>query len=204
MSRILPTGFNAAVTASVVRPAFFVELDWSDGILYVWNGYGSIVFGGNTYLGTGHLGKISEVKESKDLTANGVTLALSGIPSALITEALANDNQGRPAKIYIGALAGDGTLAAAPYLIFDGVIDLTVIADTGDTSTISVQLEKELVDNRSGARRYTHEDQQIDFPGDLGFQYVAALSTQIITWGVATATPGPAPGEGGDSTNPLE
>jgi hypothetical protein len=205
MSRVLPTGFSNAVTAAVVRPAFFLELNWSDGILYVWSGYGSVTFGGKTYVGTGHLGKISDIRESKDLAANGVTVSMSGIPSSLLTEALASDNQGKPARIYLGALAADGTLATTPYLIFDGKIDLTIINDSGTTSTISVQLEKELVDNRSGARRYTHEDQKIDYPSDRFFEYVAGLANQTITWGAATATPaGGDVGSGSNDTGGIE
>ena len=201
MSRTLPTGFQAAMSASVVRPAFFVQLNWPSGTIYVWTGYGSKSWDGHTFLGTGHLGKISEIKESGDLGANGVTLSMSGIPSALVAEALANDAQGQPAKIWIAALAADGSLAADPYLVFDGKIDQTVIEDSGDTATISVQLQKELVDNRSGARRYTHEDQQIEYAGDLGFEYVAGLANKTFTWGTASATPNGAPagsGSGGE------
>ena len=201
MSRGLPTGFQSAVSAPVVRPAFLVELDWPSGTVYVWTGYGNISWGGHTFVGTGHIGKISEIKESGDLSANGVTLSLSGIPSGLIAEALANDAQGKPAKIWLAAFSADGSLAADPYLVFDGKIDQTEIEDSGDTATISVQLQKELVDNRSGARRYTHEDQQIDYPGDMGFEYVAGLATKTVTWGTATATPSGVPagsGAGGE------
>lgn len=196
--RTLPTGFQTAVSAPVVRPAFLVQLNWPSGTVYAWTGYGNIAWGGHTFIGTGYLGKISEIKESGDLAANGVNLSLSGIPSALVAEALENNAQGQPAKIWLAAMAADGSFAADPYLVFDGKIDQTVITDSGDSATITVQLQKELVDNRSGARRYTHEDQQIDFPGDRGFEYVAGLATKTISWGAAApATSSGAPAASG-------
>lgn len=200
MSRTLPTGFQTAASAPIVHPAFMVELDWPSGTVYAWTGYGNLSYGGNTFQGTGLIGKVSQIKESGDLAANGVTLSLSGIPSAMIAEALANDSQGRPAKIWIVAFNADMSLAANPYLIFDGIIDLCTIEDNGATATVSVQLQKELVDNRSGARRYTHEDQQIDFPGDLGFEYVAGLALQTVTWGSSVATASGSPAASGIPT----
>lgn len=183
MSRTLPTGFAALTEAKVFRPVFLVELQWPGGTIYVWNGYGTISWDGHTFTGTGHLGTISQIGESSDLAANGVTLQLSGIPSSLLVEALANDSQGRTAKIWLGALAKDGSFAADPYQIFEGVIDICPIEDAGETSTISVKLEKELIDRRINNRRYTHEDQQIDYAGDLFFKYVAGLVDKEVTWG---------------------
>jgi len=200
VSRDLPTGLGAATAAATLSPIFLVELQWPTGTVRAWTGYGDIAWGGNTYTGTGHLGTISEVKESRDGAANGVTLTLAGIPSANISLALADDSQGQPGKVYFGVLSSSGTLAIDPYLIFDGVIDVCPIEDSGDTCSISVQLEKELIDSRARGRRYTHEDQQIDYPGDLGFEYVAGLADKTITWGTATIKPTASPSDGAAAT----
>ena len=37
--------------------------------------------------------------------------------------------------------------------------------------------------NRSRVRRYTNEDQQIDYPTDVGFEYVQSLQDFEIKWG---------------------
>lgn len=195
MARDLPTGYATAASAPVFRPAILVFLDWPGGAVRVWNGYGNIVFGGNTYVGTGHLGSLSSIAETSDLSANGVTLALSGVPSEVLTNAMSNDAQGAEGIIYIAPLAADGTFAADPVQIFAGFIDVCPVEDSGETSTISVQLEKDLIDRRSDARRYTHEDQQLDAPGDLFFEYVAGLADKVFAWGGKTvagsaATPG--------------
>lgn len=189
MSRDLPAGMGAAGAAAVVSPIFLARLDWPTGEVFAWTGYGNIAWDGQTWVGTGNLGTISAVRESAEGAANGVTLSLSGIPSGNLALALASDSQGRPGKIYFGMLAPDGTLAVDPYLIFDGVIDVCPVEDTGEMCQIAVQLEKELIDNRSLGRRYTHEDQQIDHPGDRGFEYVAGLVDKHIQWGTASIPP---------------
>ena len=194
MARDLPTGMATALALPTVSPVFLVKIEWPTGTVYAWNGYGEIIFDGNTYSGTGLLGTISEIRESRDGTANGVQLKLSGIPSGMIALALSGESQGKPAKVYFGLLDATAGFTITPYLVFDGVVDVCPIEDSGETASITVQLEKELIDNRTRGRRYTHEDQQIDFPGDLGFEYVAGLQNKEVTWGKAVITSAVAPG----------
>lgn len=204
MSRTLPAGLATALAANEVAAVFLVEVQWPDGTIYMWNGYYTMNWNGHPWLGLGHLGSIAEIKESADTAANGVQLVLSGIPSALITEALRNDTQGRRSRIYFGVISPGG-FVIDPYLVFDGLIDYPSLTDEGETSTLTVFLEKEFIDNRSAARRLTHQDQQIDYPGDLGFEYVAGLANKSLTWGKATVYPaatGGGAGEGdGEFTN---
>lgn len=195
MSRTLPTDYAALTEGAVFRPALLVELDWPSGMVRCWSGLGTISWGGEDYLGVGDLGAFTPIEESTDGRANGVALTLSGIPVANVANALANDAQGRAARLWIAALADDGTLAADPYLIFDGAIDTCTIEYGPETATISVNLEKELIDRRLQQRRYTHEDQQIEYPGDRFFEYVAGLQNKEIAWGGkvlpgVSATPG--------------
>ena len=188
MSRSLPTGFGTLTDQPVFRPVFLVELQWVSGTIRFWNGYGNISWGGNVFTGTGHLGGISSLGETSDLSANGVTLSLSGIPTSLILNALEDDSQGRPGKVWIAGMDATGAFGADPYLIFDGFISTCPMEENGDTSTIQVKLEKELIDRRLNNRRYTHEDQQIDYPGDLIFKFVAGLWDKEVTWGGKTAS----------------
>lgn len=72
---------------------------------------------------------------------------------------------------------------ADPYLAFDGRLDVPVIDDAGDTCTIAISYESRLIDlEKARERRWTHDDQQIDFAGDLGFEYVPGLPDQVLTW----------------------
>lgn len=206
MSRDLPAGAAAAFAAQKVPPIFLVELQWPTGTVYAWSGFGNITWDGHTFVGTGTLGKISEVRESREGGANGMILSLAGVNSSELARSLEDDSQGRPGKVWVGTLAANGTLAHDPYLLFDGIIDVCPTEDSGETATISVYLEKELIDTRTRGRRYTHEDQQLDYPGDLFFQYVAGLAEKDVQWGTANAPAGgAAPGSGsGDGTSDLE
>lgn len=74
-------------------------------------------------------------------------------------------------------------IVADPYLAFVGRLDVPVIDDAGASCVISMQYESRLIDlQRTRERRWTHEDQQIDFPGDLGFEYVTSLPDQVLIW----------------------
>ena len=192
MTRTLPTDFAAATEEQVFRPAFLVALDWPSGMVRAWTGYGDFSWDSHTWTGTGDLGQISGITESVDQRANGVTLTLNGIPSALLADALANDAQGRSAKIWLAALTDSGALAAQPYLLKNAVIDICPIEDNGETGSITVQLENELIDRRQKPRRRTHEDQQLVLSGDMYYQYVAGLAEKQVTWGGKTISGSPA------------
>jgi len=187
MSRTLPSGYAAIASGKVFSPAFLVFLDWPADPVYAWSGYGSIVWDGHTWIGVGTYGAISQIGESKNLSANGISLTVSGIPSELVAKALANNTQGAEGKIYLAPMSIDGTFAANPLQLFEGFIDIAPMEDSGETSTLTVQLEKELIDRRFNDRRNDHEDQQIDYAGDMFFEFVAGLVDKDITWGVATA-----------------
>lgn len=61
------------------------------------------------------------------------------------------------------------------------------IADSGDTSTITVTVENKLIAfQRTAVRRYTAEDQKIEHPTDKGFEFVAKIQEKEIIWGRAS------------------
>lgn len=188
MSRTLPTDYAAETEAPIFRPAFFVYLDWPSGAVRAWTGYGTISWGGHDWTGVGHLGSISPIGENTDLRANGLTLTLNGIPSELIADVLANDSQGRTAKVWLAPMTSAGALAADPYLLKDAVIDVCPFTDEGATASISVKIENELIDRRQKVRRRTHEDQQLVLAGDMYYEYVAGLADKQITWGGKTVS----------------
>ena len=56
MSENITSAFNTAITSKVVNLYWLVELDFSDGTLRFWNGYGSITMtaGGSSKVFTGN------------------------------------------------------------------------------------------------------------------------------------------------------
>ena len=202
MSRSLSAEMLAVATADIVRPIYLVKAEFDstppeDRNLYLWSGFGDLTFNSKNYLGVGNLLSISAVDESTDLTATGASIVLSGIQSTLLAIARDEDYQGRPITIYLGALDDTGDLIASPTVLFSGFMDVMTIAEAGETSTISVTAENKLIAfDRSYVRRYTAEDQKIDYPNDMGFEFVAKIADQEIIWGRASPASGQGSGSG--------
>ena len=57
-------------------------------------------------------------------------------------------------------------------------MDVMTVEDDGADAQISVTAESKLIDlERSRARRYTSEDQKIDYPNDKGLDFMERWST---------------------------
>lgn len=187
-TRNLTAGMLAAIAAGTVRPAVLYEgvfvSGGSDAYLRLWTGVGDLVWNSVTWTGGGQLLAISPLEEAAEVRAVGFSVTLSGMPSSLIANALVNARQGRPGKLYLALFDASAGLIADPYQLDGGRLDFTVIEDAGDTCTIAAQYESRLVDlERPRERRYTAEDQKIDYPSDLGFDYVPSLQETELIWG---------------------
>lgn len=178
--RTMTTAMKNAITASRVELVAFVFIDWPSGPVRAWTGIGPIVGpGGYTYLGVGDFGEINLDSESANVETSACTLTLRGIPSGMLSY-LYENYQRRAVTIWIGCLSA-GALIADTVERFSGELDIGVINDGPETSSITLRCESEAADlKRPRERRYTHEDQQIDYPGDLGFEFVNALQDKVI------------------------
>lgn len=189
MSRGLTSGLSTAVTARVVKPILLLALSFDTGVVRMWSGIGSIVWAGDTYLGAGNFGRVQPFKEVVDGSAQGTAFTLNGIPSALLASALTENYQGRSAKLWLAALDSSNAIIADPYLIFGGRMDTMTISDDGSTGSITLTAENRLIDlNRSRERRYTDQDQKIEYPTDRGLEYVVSLQDKQVVWGSGTNT----------------
>jgi hypothetical protein len=185
--RSLSAGMVAVVTASELAPIMMVTLNFSTP-LYLWSGYGNLVYASTTYIGYGTLGSISQVDETTDLAARGITMQLSGVPTALVAAALTEDYQGRTCSVMFGALDTSAGLISSPITIFSGRMDVMAINDDGQTTNIAMTAENRLVDFRRAREvRYTHEEQaQLTASAtiaDLGMEFVTAIQEKAIYWG---------------------
>jgi hypothetical protein len=192
MARSITTAFNNAVTSQVVRPLLACELEFSTGTLRFWNGYGDLVMtaGGssNTFTGLGDLMNVSAISESDQVEAVGAQLSLTGIKSSLISAALSANYTNRNASIFLGLFDTNKAVIADVYTLFKGKMDIMKIDEGPETATIALNLENRLIVlDRAKERRYTHEDQQLSFAGDLGFEFVPDLQDKEIIWGKKTS-----------------
>lgn len=183
MARNLTAGMVTEAAKAAVMPVFFVEMDFSSGFVRVWSGYGDFAWNSYTWTGVGHLGQIDPLAEAIDFVANGASMKLSGIPSDMIAVALSQHYQGRPATIYLGFLDSAGAIVSDPVPIYAAKMDTMEIDEDGQSASIIVRIESQAIAlKRSNEWRYTHEDQQIDYPGDLGLEYVASLQDKDLIW----------------------
>ena len=134
-TRELTAAFEGALDDAVFRPFYAVELGFAEGEVRFWTGYGDIVVGGDTYTGLGNLLDISYVEETSDLSARGVTLTLSGIPSSLVSLALSSQYQGRKATLFFGAYSPTGEVLIGIPFIPSGSDSLL----TADSLTLKVR-----------------------------------------------------------------
>ena len=177
------------VTTAQLSPILLASLNFSTPV-YLWNGYGNLIYNSTTYLGLGTFGTISPVQETTDLAARGISMKLSGVPTASVAIALTENYQGRECSIMFGALSPTaGTLISTPITIFSGRMDVMQITDDGQSAEIMVSAESKLMDfKRPRELRYTDEEQQQLYAGDVGLEFVNDIQEKAIYWGNPNAT----------------
>lgn len=179
MTRTVPSELLTALSQSEIQPYYAVELDFDTSPIRLWTGYGDMTIGGNSYTGSGNLLSIDGLEEVNDLSAKGVTLTLSGVPSDILSLALQEPYQRRSAKVFFGTRD-----TAVPVEVFSGFMNTMSIEDGGETSTITLTVESKLVALERGSdRRYTHENHIARNSGDTFFSFVAQLQDRDIVWG---------------------
>ena len=86
MPRAMSSDMLAAVKASELQPALFVEAYFVTGPIHVWSGYGTIQWNGHAWAGIGTLGGVSTIEDGASVEAKGITLTMSGIDPALVAD----------------------------------------------------------------------------------------------------------------------
>jgi hypothetical protein len=184
MPRAMSADYLAAIQRAALRPALLVEANFTSGPIYVWSGVGPIIWGGHTWTGLGSLGNVSMIEEGATVEAKGITLTLSGIDPTMLTGILDEFQVGLPAIVSLGLFDAAGALIADPVGCFVGQMDQPTLDVTGTSATISINCESRLIEmNVAVDRRYTNEDQQRDYPGDRGFEFVNSIQEAQIYWG---------------------
>lgn len=184
MARDLNNEVVGVVTSNLVRPVLLSEFFFDTETLRFWNGVGEFVYNGDVFMGAGNLLSVGNIDETQKIEARGITATLSGIPSSLLSVALAEDYQGRPVKMKIAFLNDEGSMIGEPHNFFNGKADIMTITDGAETATINLTGESDIIAlNRVNERRRTPEDQKIIYNDDSFFDNVAALQSKEILWG---------------------
>lgn len=189
--RNLTAPMAAEVQAPVVRPILLYEGEFADPnteaatFLRLWSGYGSLTWDSKTWTGAGHLLGLSPMGENTELRAEGFSVSLSGQTVEAVSRALQEVRQGKPGKVWLGMLNAAGAVLADPYLVQEGKFDIATIDDPGNKPcVIDAVYEGELIDlDRPRERRWTRDDQSLDYADDRGFDQVPLLQDAVFTWG---------------------
>lgn len=184
MSRLDDEDLAAEVLKPEVCDVLLFEMTTADGPVYAWTGYGTLVWNGKEFLGTGIFGGVKHGGEKTDGSAPGDVATLSGIPDELVLASLASLRHHDTASVWFACLDRYGRLVGTPKKIVGGFVDVPELIDEAESSAISVSIERRsLEQHRPRVRRYTAEDQKIDDPTDEGFAYVEGLQDARIKWG---------------------
>lgn len=184
MSRNLGSSIVSEITSAQMSPFLLFEGEFASGTLRLWSGIGDLSWNSYTWTGVGSLASISSVTETADTSAQGITVSLSGIPSSLVSLFLGDVRQGSAGKVYLGFIDSSGDVISSPYMLFEGRLDVPAMEESAESAVISITYESRLIDlERPRESRYTNEDQQREFAGDLGFEFVPSLQDISINWG---------------------
>jgi len=180
MSRDIASVIANALGDEVIEPFFAIDLEFDSGTLRFWSGVGTKTINGEDYIGAGAFLSISDIEETAAISAAGATITLSGIPSEVLSIALAEPYHNRACRIYFGLAGSEADMA----IIFVGTMDRLDIEEGAETSVIQLAVENKLLDlERARVRRYSDNDQRSRFPGDRGLEFVESLLTREILWG---------------------
>ena len=184
MSRDITAALADALDAADLRPAILFEGVFPSGTVRIWTGAGPVEWDGKTWTGVGVLLGLGALEETSDVVASGTTVSLSGVPLDLVGLAIDEARQGQPGRIWLALLTKDRQIIADPVQAFTGRLDVPEIQEDVQSCRITISYESRLIDlNVPRNWRYTHENQQVLFTGDLGFAHVTAIQDQEITWG---------------------
>jgi hypothetical protein len=173
-----------------------VDFDFPSGHVRAWAGYGDLIISGNTFLGTGDLGKIVVIPERVGLDAQTKSYELAGIDWSLIPQSELDNSFGRSVTEYVGFFNSSMQLVDTPEINFEGRVDTCNRVD-GPQPVIRISVEHRLVLlDRPDGWKSTNSHQQQFYPGDTGFDQVAAIQTKTLLWGGQQRTPGFGPGRG--------
>lgn len=182
--RDLDVDLEAEIAEPRLRPIILYQGEFSTGTLYLWSGYGDLVWNGDTYTGAGTFLGVSAIEETSETKAMGASVSLSGVSLTALSIVLQTVRIGNVGSLYFACLDDANALVGEPTLLFQGTADVPSINDSGDSCDISLSYESKLIElTRAKGKRFTDAAQQGLYPGDLGFAYVNWLQSRDIVWG---------------------
>lgn len=143
------------------------------------------IAGGNTWIGLGTMGSMSNIEESASLDAQGITFTLSLVDASMRAISLGdvNDYRGQAAKVYGCPLDATGQLVGTPELCWRGTMDVMSMGVDKDEGAIQLKCETSAFGlKRVASQRMNAAQQKRRFPADTGFDYLNSIISQPQLW----------------------
>ncbi|WP_299393299.1 LamG-like jellyroll fold domain-containing protein [Pelagibius sp.] len=185
--RIMTDAMASETAQAVLAPVLLAKFSFDGGDLRLWTGVGPTDFDAETYTGAGTFGGVGPVRETESVRATGASFSLSGVPTEVVSLALNEEYQNRTARLWLGLMDSTKPGAALipdPVLLFKGRMDVMRHRNRAEDADVSLTAENSLIDlERPRERRYTSQDQAIDYPDDKGLEFVQSLQDKELLWG---------------------
>ena len=182
-----PPAFNSAQQAPAASWIALIELQLSGGPLRLctWGVTRSEM--GHTWIGSGDVIEVPEIKESEDGNRRKFRVSLTQVKSSDIAIALANPDtyQGRAISMWVLLCDANGKTVDAPQKRIAGIMDM-VSTEMGDDGVGKISLD--CYTNAQGARpnlaalRENDARHQARFPGQLLYAYQSDLIAKPQPW----------------------
>ena len=183
--RGMSSQFSTQLSQDSITVYHLYRGDFLDGSVYLTDLPYDTTFNGNTYSGVGNALGYDDIEEVSGMQANGIKIYFNASSAEILSLLLDQNLVDRPVYVYRGLLDSSNQPITDPLIIFEGRSDGMTLAEDPDKGTLQLTLEcfDENVDfERVNGRRTNHEEQQVHFPGDKGFEFIADGMDKVTVW----------------------
>ncbi|HEJ9553641.1 TPA: hypothetical protein SMN24_003487 [Proteus mirabilis] len=177
--------FSDAMVNAINEGAYIVlaaRLDLKSGVTCVHTGVGQLIIAGETYLGVGSLGEISQLKENKTTSPPQLQLKLAGFDKSLVGMVMNEQSRGREVRLMMVAISEEGKPLLAEVLFVGQITSINVVS--GEENAVCVNVSNRFERWSIGLPdRFTDESWSSRRQGDRIFRYVAQMAERAIYWG---------------------
>ncbi|AYY80316.1 hypothetical protein [Proteus vulgaris] len=177
--------FSDAMVNAINEGAYIVlaaRLDLKSGATCAHTGVGQLIIAGETYLGVGSLGEISQLKENKTTSPPQLQLKLTGFDRSLVGMVMNEQSRGREVRLMMVAIGKEGKPLLAEVLFVGQITSINVVS--GEENAVCVNVSNRFERWSIGLPdRFTDESWSSRRQGDRIFRYVAQMAERAIYWG---------------------
>jgi hypothetical protein len=175
-----------ALRGRELRYGFLAQINTFYGIVRLWSGLGTLAWNGFSWTGLGRLGRITGMGETAEVRTTETRYELSGIADfAQLSYFLGQPVRGYVARAWLALLDEKFTVIPDPVLIDKTILDTATISMAEDgTATLVLVGTSAIFDfRRPKSLAITNEQQQLDYPGDTGFDRVPTeVADKTVSW----------------------